>query len=812
MRDYVDHKLIVHDSVEARAYQLALAESATRASTMIVLPTGLGKTIVALLVIAKRLENDGRVLFLAPTKPLVEQHAAFLRSHLLAETTIFTGEIPPDKRSELWKQKQQAIVSTPQVIENDLKKARIDLSDVKLIIFDEAHRAVGNYAYRFIASTYVEQAPDPLILGMTASPGGTIEKIHEVSESLLIDNIEIRTESDPDVYPYTHEKNVETRKLSLPAQMETIQRDLKQAAAQRLRQLMKLKVVFSEWVSTSELIKIQHKVAADRNYRAMSLVAEVIKLRHAIGLIETQGIVPTRKYFERLNREAQSKKGSKAARSLVADDHVKAAMTLSNRLDEMHPKLGALKDVVAQQLARKPDSRIIVFTNYRDTAEVVKNTLNTMQDIRAEKFVGQAKRDGQKGLSQREQVQLVTDFVSGTYNVIVATSVAEEGLDIPATDMVVFYEPIPSAIRSIQREGRTGRRRAGRVVVLVTKGTRDETYSFSSTRKKRVMSAEMKRMSAKHAPVAEFVQIDAENRRGRLARRTLSDADNLAPTDARLETQCSFHAENDVRGTENQGGDPGTPNRTAGAISEEEQKTLLDFDSHDKKVGTSAIRIVADQREARSGVIKELQALGAIVDCRTLPVADYVMSDRVAVERKTDRDFTASLTGRDLLGQIQELATNYERPLIVIEGPDLFTQTDMHPNAIRGTLAAITVDLGVPIICCRDAAETARQLFVIAEREQLDKKRTPKVHGKKILKTFQEQQEYVIAAIPSVGPATARSLLEHFGSVETIFRAQTQELTKVRGVGKQTAQTIRKLASAYYETDSVIPRSDDGVR
>jgi ERCC4-related helicase/ERCC4-type nuclease len=802
MRDYVDHRLIVRDSVEARAYQLALAESATRASTMIVLPTGLGKTIVALLVIAKRLENDGRVLFLAPTKPLVEQHAAFLRSHLLAETAIFTGEIPPDKRRELWKQKQQAIVSTPQVIENDLKKARIDLSDVKLIIFDEAHRAVGNYAYRFIASTYVEQAPDPLILGMTASPGGTIEKIHEVSESLFIDNIEIRTESDPDVYPYTHEKNLETRKLTLPAQMETIQRDLKQAAAQRLRQLMKLKVVFSEWVSTSELIKIQQKVAADRNYRAMSLVAEVIKLRHAIGLIETQGIVPTRKYFERLNREAQSKKGSKAARSLVADDHVKAAMTLSNRLDEMHPKLGALKDVVAQQLARKPDSRIIVFTNYRDTAEVVKNTLNTMQDIRAEKFVGQAKRDGQKGLSQREQVQLVTDFVSGTYNVIVATSVAEEGLDIPATDMVVFYEPIPSAIRSIQREGRTGRRRAGRVVVLVTKGTRDETYSFSSTRKKRVMSAEMKRMSTKQAPTAELVQIDAESRRGRVARRTpLSGADDLAPTDARLETQCSFHAEKDVRGTQNQDRDPDTANGTAGAIAEEQQKTLLDFDSHEKKISTSAIQIVADHREARSGVIKELQALGAIVDCRTLPVADYVMSDRVAVERKTDRDFTASLTGRNLLGQIQELATNYERPLIVIEGPDLFTQTDVHPNAIRGMLAAITVDLGVPIICSRDAAETAMQLFVIAEREQLDKKRTPKVHGKKILKTFQEQQEYVIAAIPSIGPATARALLEHFGSVETIFRAQTQELTKVRGVGKQTAQTIRKLASAYYETD-----------
>jgi Fanconi anemia group M protein len=222
MREYVDLKLIVPNSVEARVYQVALAESAVRASTMIVLPTGLGKTVVALLVIAKRLEEDGRVIFLAPTKPLVEQHAEFLRSHLLAETTIFTGEIPPEKRMELWKQEQQAIVSTPQVIENDLKAGRITLAGVKLIIFDEAHRAVGNYAYRFIASRYIEQADDPLILGMTASPGGTVEKINEVSESLFIDNIEIRTESDPDVYPYTHEKNLEMLKFTLPPEMETI--------------------------------------------------------------------------------------------------------------------------------------------------------------------------------------------------------------------------------------------------------------------------------------------------------------------------------------------------------------------------------------------------------------------------------------------------------------------------------------------------------------------------------------------------------------------------------------------------------------
>ncbi len=690
MREFVDLKLIVPNSIEARLYQVALAESAARASTLIVLPTGLGKTVVALLVIAKRLEEDGRIIFLAPTKPLVEQHAEFLRSHLIAETSIVTGEIPPEKRRELWKQEQQAIVSTPQVIENDLKAGRITLTDVKLIIFDEAHRAVGNYAYRFIADKYIEQAKDPLILGMTASPGGTAEKIRAVSESLFIDNIEIRTESDPDVYPYTHAKNVEMLKFSLPPQMETIRQHLKQSAAERLRKLIKMKVVFSEWVSTSELIKIQQKVATDRNYRAMSLVAEVIKLRHAIGLIETQGVIPTRKYFARLVKEAQSKKGSKAARSLVADDRIKAAVELSNRLDEIHPKLEALKNVVLQQLALKPESRIIVFTNYRDTAEIVRNTLNTLHNVRAEKFVGQAKKDGVKGLSQKEQVNLVSDFVNGTYNVLVATSVAEEGLDIPATDMVVFYEPIPSEIRSIQREGRTGRRRSGRVVVLITKGTRDEAYSLSSSRKKRMMSAEMKRLSSNQTFPAERIKVAAERGPEASTEALRSLKTDQATTYAQIETQCSFHAAEKNAIPTKIHSHCKTSEGTLGTIPKERQKTLLDFDSTEKNAVDKLIRVVADQGEVTSG----------------------------------------------------------------------------------------------------DA---------ITEREQTDKMRIPEVHGEKILITLREQQENVIAAIPSVGPVTARALLEFFGSLEAIFRAPIQELTKVRGVGPQTARAIHSLATTYYE-------------
>jgi Fanconi anemia group M protein len=806
MRDYVDLKLIAPRSIEARAYQVTLAESAIKASTMIVLPTGLGKTVIALLVIAKRLENGGRVIFLAPTKPLVEQHAEFLRSYLLAETTIFTGEIPPDQRSEQWNKKHQAIVSTPQVIENDVKAGRITLDDVTLIVFDEAHRAVGNYAYRYIASKYVEQATDPLILGMTASPGATVEKIKQVSESLFIDNIEIRTESDPDVYPYTHRKDIEVRRFELPPQMEAIRRLLKEAASKKVRQLIQMKVVLNEWVSTSDLIKIQNKVASDKHFRAMTLVAEVIKLRHAIGLIETQGVVPTRKYFERLKREAESKKGSKAARSLVANDRVKSAMQLASRLDESHPKLGALRDVVTEQLAYKPDSRIIVFTNYRDTAEIVKKTLNTLRGVRAEKFVGQAKKDGLKGLSQKEQIQLIADFVNGTFNVIVATSVAEEGLDIPATDMVVFYEPIPSEIRSIQREGRTGRRRAGRVVVLITKGTRDEAYSSSSTRKKRMMSAEIKRLSNSQSSAPLI-----KSRSTAQADITRLAVAGSVPEQARLETKCSVHpSESSPKITETESR-PSGRRETVDQNSVDRQRTLLDFDRQEKMASQHRIHVVADLRESRSGVLEELEALGALVERQILPVADYIISDRVAVERKTDGDFIASITERDLFSQIQQLATNYERPLIIVEGLDLYTQRGVRPKSVRGMLAAITIDLGVPTLCSRDSCDTAKLLFALAEREQKGRKRGPAVHGKKIQKTLREQQEYVLCAIPSIGLVTARSLLMRFGSLEALFKASTPELTKVPGVGTQTAGIIRKLATAYYETADRLPSGSNGT-
>src|SRR5512137_1920199 len=167
MPAYLEHPRLLPQTVEKRLFQMDLASQALQASSLIVVPTGLGKTVIALMVLLARMDK-GRVLFLAPTKPLVEQHAVFLQ-HVLKDrdiVTMMTGESPPEKRIESWGL-SRIVVSTPQVIENDLLSRRIDLKDVSLVIFDEAHRAVGDYAYVYIAERYSREATSPLVLGIT---------------------------------------------------------------------------------------------------------------------------------------------------------------------------------------------------------------------------------------------------------------------------------------------------------------------------------------------------------------------------------------------------------------------------------------------------------------------------------------------------------------------------------------------------------------------------------------------------------------------------------------------------------------------
>ncbi len=497
---FVTHELLRRGAVEERAYQVNIAKACLSRSTLVVLPTGMGKTVVAAMIIAETLRSKGgKILFLAPTKPLVEQHAASLKDILIVErVAVFTGEVAsPEDRELLWRE-NKIVVSTPQVIKNDLKTERYSLEDVSLIVFDEAHRAVGDYAYVDVAAAYKE-VPGRLVLGITASPGSSAEKILEVCGNLGITAVEIRTEFDADVVPYVQGIEIQRIPIEAPDEAKEIRALLEKVHEEQVERLKKIGFLAGKAKPTTKDIlaagdeirkRLDRGDKDGRLFGAITATAIAMKANHAITLAETQGMGSLRSYFDRLETEAKSR----ADVQFVKHAKVQEAMKIARETSAEHPKLKKTAWVVREQFMAKPDSKIIVFTHYRETADTVTRELGKLPGIRAIRFVGQASKGEDVGLKQREQVEILDKFRNGEINVIVATSIGEEGLDIPQVDLVVFYEPVPSEIRTIQRRGRTGRSAKGKVIMLVTKDTRDEAFLYSAKRKERKMHEELDRL------------------------------------------------------------------------------------------------------------------------------------------------------------------------------------------------------------------------------------------------------------------------------------------------------------------------------
>ncbi|AZH23975.1 DEAD/DEAH box helicase [Haloplanus aerogenes] len=800
---YVEHPLLEPGFIERRRYQMELASDARDAHTLVCLPTGLGKTTVSLLVTAERLhEIGGTALFLAPTKPLVQQHADFYREALTIpddEITVFTGEVRPDDRAALWED-SRIVIATPQVVENDLIGGRISLSDVTHLTFDECHRATGDYAYVYIAERYHADAESPLVTGMSASPGGDEEAILTVCENLGLSEVAVMTEDDADVAEYTHDTEVEWERVTLPDPVLEIRDAINEVIKDRLEQLKELGVTntTSPDLSQRDLNKmrgqLQDLIDADQSegYEGMSIHAEVMKLRRAVELAETQSVESLRRYFERQRNAARASGASKASQRLVSEPKVREAMRKAEAFDDLHPKFRQTRVLLAQTLGIGGGERVIVFTESRDTAEALTDFLSESFDVR--RFVGQGDKEGSDGMSQKEQGETLDAFRAGEFEVLVSTSVAEEGLDVPEVDLVLFYEPVPTAIRSIQRKGRTGRQDEGRVVVLMAEDTRDEAFFWISRRREQEMEDELKELKG----VAEEVEAELDDSQ------TALDSFDGAGTD----TAATDGAEAGADAAEADGGATAQPGLAEFGTPDDADAESEDSPDDDAVVATAGtddegdtVEIVVDQRELDSAIARDLSTReGVATRLETLAVGDYVVSDRVAVERKSVSDFLDTLTGSDrsLFEQVGDLARHYARPVVIIEGGGLYEERNVHPDAIRGALASLSVDFGVSVLRTEDERDTADLLAVLAGREQTTRDRSVSVHGEKSAKTLAEQQEYVVGAIADIGPVTARSLLEHFGSVEAVMTAREEDLLAVDGVGEVTADRIRDVVGSEY--------------
>jgi len=726
-----------------RLYQETIFNTAISKNTLVVLPTGLGKTAIALMLAVHRLNlyPDSKIVFFAPTKPLADQHLQTFKDLIELpeeEFVLFTGSTKPEKRQELWK-KARFIFSTPQGFENDIISARLSFDNVSLAIFDESHRAVKDYSYVYLASEYFKQSNYPRILALTASPGSKLETVNEVIEKLFIEAIEFRKTTDLDVSKYIQDTSVEQLKVSLPDEIEKLRKYLMDCFNSKLNAVKKLGLISGSINSygITNILALQSvlfaKMREEKDFKimkAISLLAEAGKIQHAVELVETQTIYALYEYLKKLEQESKTAK-SKAIKNLVMDNNFKAAKLRAQKLIENnieHPKIKKLQTLTKLYTEANPGSKVIIFTQFRNNAMRIKEYLDK-NNLESELFFGQAKKNG-VGHSQKLQKQIIKDFKDNKFHVLIATSVAEEGLDIPSVDLVVFYETIPSAIRTVQRRGRTGRHRKGRIITLITRNTRDESFRWVSHFKEKRMYDLITQAKRKFA----------------------------------------LRVNNSVQ---------------------------TEFKKKDKKI-LSNIKIFADYREKGSAVLKELLAQNISLRLDSLDIGDFLLSERTIVEFKNVEDFVNSIIDKRIFDQAVKLKKSYENKILIIQGQeDIYSVRRIHPNAIRGVLASLLLDFGISVIKTSDYKETAALLIALAKREQDENKRAMIKHSSKPL-TTKEQQEFIVSSFPGIGNTLNKPLLKHFHSIKNIVNADEKEMKEVELIGKIKAKKLFELFNAGY--------------
>lgn len=777
MSQYVNHNLIKENEVEKREYQDHLSEVGYENSSLIVLPTGTGKTIVTLRITAERLINEygGTSLLLAPTKPLVEQHYETYSDLLdiMNDNIIkFTGDVRPEERKQIWEDEPSVVIATPQVIENDLISNRISLENVIHLTFDECHRATGEYSYVYIAEKYIEQRDETLITGLSASPGDTKEDILNICNNINVDSIEIVTEEDPMIEPYIYETNIETRFIDISEEILDARDLLQEVYKDRLEDLYEEDFVDSrsKTLSQGKLNRARGKIQQemqkgnDDAYQSMSVWAEAMKINRAVELIETQGVDAFLDYYNRLEEELRSEDSSRAVERLVADTKVQKAVRKAREFEGNYEKIDVLKSELVNSVKMK-DGKALVFTKSRDTVEALSEKLSSDFDVG--RLVGQSDTKNSDGMTQEEQKKAVRKFSSKEYEVLVSTQIGEEGLDISEVDLVVFYEPATKGIEQVQRQGRTGRTQEGRVIMLIGNDTRDVGMYYKSKNNVEQMKSDVEELQG-IADLQEEIEEELESN-----------------TEQVTLDQSFEEVDEDIDEIESENPE-----------SHNEETTIDTSDEEDPK-------IIADSRETNSSVVRNLDTDNDVtVEVESnMEVGDYVVGNDCVVERKTVEDFHDTITGdRSLFEQIKNMSNSYDNPVLLIEGShgELYTQ-NIHPNAVRGVLASVVSDFNTTIIESIDQDDTANILKSLAKREQDDDEREVNPHGNKETSDLKSQQEYIVSSIEGVGPKTSTNLLKHFGDIKSVLDASTEELKEVDGIGKEGAKKIYSIIRTEYE-------------
>jgi Fanconi anemia group M protein len=473
------------DGVEFREYQFNIIESILKhGNTLVVLPTGLGKTLIGVAIVADAVSRGQRALLLAPTRPLCEQHYSSVTRLLRlqeSEIALLLGSVGKKQRREA-EQNAKLIIATPQTIANDLKSGNFSLAGFGAAVFDECHRAVGKYAYTYIANEI--SVRNSIVVGLTASPGSKKERINALVSTLNIEHIEARISSDPDVEKYVMPSYMHVIRVQQSETVKQIAALLRPIGEESLASLGRMGLLHAkgfERIPKGMLLRLGDEIkrieAQGFRFGAFFSYIKLLNVSHAYDLLVTEGLYPFVTYMDSL--EAREKK-SRAVANLLANPNVKQAVEMAKAAVAKGEENAKVEQAVGI-LEQHKGMSAIVFAQYRSTVKMLVDKLGGA-GISAMPFVGK-----KEGVTQEKQKEIIERFRKRGFSVLVASSIGEEGLDIPSVDLVLFYEPIPNEIRNIQRKGRTARFREGDVYVLVAADTKDEVYLHVAAARERKM-------------------------------------------------------------------------------------------------------------------------------------------------------------------------------------------------------------------------------------------------------------------------------------------------------------------------------------
>lgn len=478
-----------------RKYQKRITETAIFSNTLVSLPTGLGKTFIASSVMLNwyRWTRDAKIIFMAPTRPLVSQQLEAclgITGIPRRDASVMMGNLNKAERSWLWNEKR-VFFATPQTVQNDLSSGLLDAMQIACIIVDEAHRATGNASYVNVINNIYQYNRACRIVGLTATPARYIEGAQIIADNLRVAAMEVLTDQDPEIAEYVFERemveeivNVKGTDVEKIQQLfvKTYEQDFAQALQRNVLRCSRDPLSLTQMGALDAIQRLaQTKQSGSSSGADQAMYHKLMKLVQAgrlITLLNLHGIAPFYHSMCELHQEAldasATPKQKKYTRFVTSREY-EACKNECQKLVEQkgflgHPKLDKLVEVMNSYYKTNPDTRAIVFVQYRQSAEHIIQVLKQhCANVKPALFVGQATARKSVGMKQSQQEQAVMDLRKGVkVNAIVATSIGEEGLDIGQVDVIVCYDQSKSPIRTIQRMGRTGRARDGAVHFLMT--------------------------------------------------------------------------------------------------------------------------------------------------------------------------------------------------------------------------------------------------------------------------------------------------------------------------------------------------------